>query len=228
MHQILRYASPVVFVIVAACGGNTPPPTTTPVPTAEPVPEPVATATEVAEAGAPEAEAPKKPSMASGAVVPIYQGVTESQTIGSIGAVFRTDDGAELRLPGGWFDKPRNVIFTVDKKAKGTTGKLGNVYIIQVQMPDTQYRMGEENPSQTIESQSDPFIVKLPLPKGTDKASLAIETITADPKTKKNKSTWAFVAQNKTETADTGDKAVYEITTLPDGHVHLSSQPASN
>lgn len=230
MSKILRYASPVVVMLFAACGGGTPQPTEPSTPKAPETssPEPVssAPAAEPVEAGAPEAEAPKKPAMASGAVVPIYQGVTEAQTIGTIGAVFRTDDGAELRIPSGWFNAPRNVMFAVSKKGRSTTGKLGNVYEIHVQMPDTQFRMGEENPSQIITSQSDPFIVKLPLPKGTESASLAVETIAQDPKTKRNKSTWTFGAQTKLETADTGNRAVFEVTTLPDGNLHLSSQPA--
>jgi hypothetical protein len=231
MSKILRYASPVVFMLVAACGGGTPQPTEPSVPktpaTSAPEPASSAPAAEPVEAGAPEAAAPKKPGMASGQVVPIYQGATEAQTIGTIGAVFRTDDGAELRIPGGWFNAPRNVLFAGAKKGKSTTGKLGNVYEIHVQMPDTTFRMGEENPSQIITSQSDPFIIKLPLPKGTESASLAVETISQDPKTKRNKSTWTFGSQTKLETADTGNRAVFELTTLPDGNLHLSSQPAS-
>jgi len=231
MSKVLRYASPVVFLVIAACGGGPTPEAQVPAPkaTQSAAPEPVKTATptETPDAAAPEAAAPAKPKPAAGAVVPIYSGVTEPQTVGSIGAVFRLDDGAELRIPSGWFNATRNIIFMVDKKSKGTTGKIGVVYEIHVQMPDTQFRMGEESPSQPVTTQSDPFVVKLPLPKGTESAGVAIETITADAKTKRNKSAWAVVAQTKVETADSGNKAVFEINTLPDGRIHLTTQAAS-
>lgn len=230
MSKVLRYASPVLFLVVAACGGGPTPPADTPAPKATattPPPEPTASAkaTDTPDAAAP--EPPAKPKPAAGGVVPIYSGATEPQTIGTIGAVFRIDDGAELRIPTGWFNASRNILMAVDKKGKGTTGKLGAVYEIHVQMPDTQFRMGEESPSDSITSQADPFVIKLPLPKGTESASIAIESIALDAKTKRNKSTWTVMAQTKVETADTGNKAVFELRTLPDGHVHLTTQAPS-
>lgn len=232
MNRLLA-ACPMVLFLVAACGGTPAPQPTTatpePKPTAsakeEPKPEPVASASASASA-APETPPVKKPT-GSGRPQAIYNDVTEPQTVGLDGAVFRTTDGAELRIQGGAFNQPRNVLFMLDKKAKGTTGVIGKVYVIHVQLPDTQYRMGEESPSLAVTTNSDPFVVKLPLPQGKDSAGLAIETVAADPKTKRNKSTWQVVAQNKLETADTGNRAVFEVNVLPDGHVHLTtSAPA--
>ncbi len=233
MNRLLA-ASPLVLFLVAACGGSpTPPPTTTPEPAPtvkeEPKPEPSASATPAASASAPAPEpaaTAKKPT-GSGRPQAIYNDVSEPQTVGFDGAVFRTADGAELRIPGGALSEPRNVIFSLDKKAKGTTGALGKVYQIHVQTPDTQYRMGEESPSVTVNTAGDPFVIKLPLPQGRDSAGLAIETVAVDPKTKRNKSTWTVVGQNKLETADTGNRGVFEVQVLPDGHVHLTSQAPS-
>ena len=141
MNRLLA-ASPLVLFLVAACGGSpTPPPTTTPEPAPtvkeEPKPEPSASATPAASASAPAPEpaaTAKKPT-GSGRPQAIYNDVSEPQTVGFDGAVFRTSDGAELRIPGGALSEPRNVIFSLDKKAKGTTGVLGKVYQIHVQTP---------------------------------------------------------------------------------------------
>lgn len=234
MNRLLA-ACPMVLFLVVACGGTPAAPTTPtpePKPTAsakeEPKPEPVAAASASAAASAATPETPpvKKPG-GSGRPQAIYNDVTEPQTVGLDGAVFRTTDGGELRIPGGALEAPRNVLFMTDKKAKGTTGAVGKIYVIHVQLPDTQYRMGEESPSVTVPTGGDPFIVKLPLPQGKDSASLAVETIAPDPKTKRNKSTWQVFPQTKTETADTGNKAVYELKVLPDGHVHLTTQAPS-
>jgi hypothetical protein len=227
MSKILRSASPIVFLIVAACGGNPPPSPAQPsVPkTAEPVDvAPPAAPSVDADAGTADAAASPPKKGGSGRPQAIYNGVSEPQTVGLDGAVFRTDDGAELRLGGGWYNAPRNIIFLIDKKGKGTTGALGALYMIHVQMPDTQFRMGEETPSQSVQTQADPFVIKLPLPKGTESANLAIETIAVDAKTKKNKSSWAVVGMTKMESSDAGNKAVFEVNTLPDGRVHLTSQ----
>lgn len=229
MNRLLA-ASPLVLFLIAACGGTTPPTTTTPEPkpsaTAkeEPKPEPIASASASAAASAAAPETPPVKKGGSGRPQAIYNDVTEPQTVGLDGAVFRTPDGAELRIPGGALDGARNILFTVDKKGKGTTGALGKLFMIKIQMPDTQFRMGEETASAPVTSNGDPFTIKLPLPQGKDAAALAIETVAPDPKTKKNKSTWQVVAQTKVETADTGNKAVYEVKVLPDGHVHLTSQ----
>jgi len=233
MNRLLA-ASPMVLFLFVACGGTTPPATTTPEPLPatsakeEPKPEPVASASAsaAASAAAPETPPVKKPG-GSGRPQAIYNDVTEPQTVGLDGAVFRTPDGGELRIPGGSLDSARNILFTVDKKGKGTTGAVGKIFILKIQMPDTQFRMGEESPSQPVTSGGDPFVIKLPLPQGKDSASLAVETVAPDPKTKKNKSTWTVIAQTKTETADTGSKAVYEVRVLPDGHVHLTTQAPS-
>lgn len=231
MSRVLRCTIPVGFVFLfGACSGN-PPTTATPdkVPSTKPdtsaepaTPEPAASGG--TDAGQPEAATgPKVLKGASGRVVPTYTGTNQPTTVGTDGAVFRTDDGAELRIPTGWFREPRNVLFVIDRKGRATTGKIGNLYEIHVQRPDIQYTIGAESPSETIQSMSDPFVLKLPLPGGTNSANLAVETLIADPKSKKPKSTWAVAGMSKLETADSGNKAVFEITLLPDGHVHLTT-----
>jgi hypothetical protein len=229
MNKSLCCASVVGFFLLAACGSK--PPTqanaanefqsseTPPASTGESAtPESKGSS---ADAGT---EAPKPKSSGSGRPVPIYSGVSQPQTVGLDGAVFRTDDDkAELRIPGGWYREARNVILLVDKRPGGAPGRIGGAYVVHIQRPETEFRVGEESPSETVETQSDPFVLKLPLPAGVQSANLAIETITPDPKTKRNKSTWSIVAMTKPESMENGTRAVFEIRMLPDGRVHLTT-----
>ncbi len=233
MNKFLFAVAPVMFLVWAACSGNPPKPATTAAdktatPTDTSTPAPSNTAAGEADAAAPATSATAKPkSTGSGRPVAIYVDATQPTTVGLDGAVFRTSDGGELRIPNGWYRESRNILFMVDKGQKGTTGRIGKSYEIHVQRPEVEFRIGEETPSETIPTQSDPFVVKLPLPAGVNSGNLAIETVTADPKTKRNKSTWAVVAQTKMETSDSGNRAVFEIQVLPDGRIHLTTNPAS-
>jgi hypothetical protein len=234
MSRNFAYASSVVLVLCACAGGSKPP--TSP----ETDPEPKASATASASTPVPDdktdtADAGKKPdkpktiSAASGAIMVTYNDVAQPQTVGSDGAVFHAGSGGELRIPVGALRETRNLLFTLDSKGKPTAGKLGAVFAVLVQMPDTQFKMGEVISSRPAQSSSDPFVIKLPLPAGANSANLAVETVAVNPKTSQPKSTWSVIAMSKLETSDTGNRAVFELPILPDGHVHLtSSAPSGN
>jgi hypothetical protein len=80
--------------------------------------------------------------------------------------------------------------------------------------------------SHPVASSSDPFIIKLPLPKGVDKANLAIESVENDAKGRL-KSSWRVIPMTKLETSDDGNRAVFEVRELPDAHVYLTNQDPS-
>lgn len=224
----LIWACPVlIFGLVVACGGTTPPPEepkpepTVAPPPPPPEPEPVA---EEPDAGEPEepppAEEPKQPRRP----LAIYNDPSGPVTVGLDGAVIRVGS-AELRVPGGSLNVARNVWFKVESRYKGDKGKVGDVYLIEVRTPDRKYQMGEARASRAQPTSGDNFVLKLPLPKGSDSANLAIETIELDAKNKP-KASWVVIAQTKLETADTGNRAVFEMGQLPDAHVHLTTASA--
>jgi hypothetical protein len=227
MKRVGLLAVPGFCVLCAACSGGTPPPASTPpAPVASQAPPPVAQV-EPADAGPADVEAPKaKPAPAGGRPMAVLEGVTQPTTIASGGAIMRLDTGAELRVPVDSLLEPRNILMIVDKKARASAGKIGDVFDITVQTPGLQYRIGEEATSAPIKTQGGPFVIKLPLPAGTKSASMAIETVTVDPKKTGKaalKSSWHVVSMTKIEEADQGNKAVFEMDELPDGHVHLTS-----
>jgi hypothetical protein len=158
----------------------------------------------------------------AGSPAPTFEDSASPVTVGVLGAIFRVS-GAELRIPAQSLASPRNVLFVVDKKSKGSAGKLGQVFQILLQTPEREFVLGQDQPSAAEPTSSSPFIVKLPLPNGTESANLAVETISVDEKTKKMKSAWAVVPMTKKETADTGNRAVFELNACPDGRVHLTS-----
>lgn len=231
MKKLLGYFAPAIVMMVMACGGGTPQP-------AEPVPEPKpaettpppaktaepAPATD-ADAGAPDAEEAKKPR-GGGAPLTTYMDQMQPTTIAWGGGVFRISaTGAEFRIPNGAVSEQRNIIFWVNKKNKGYKGKLGEVYELRAQVPEREYMVGAESPSQPLPTAGDPFVLKLPLPAGKDSANLAVERIEEDARTKRNKSTWMVVPMTKLETADPANRAVFELNTIPDANVHLTTEP---
>jgi len=222
----LIWACPVlVFVLAAACGGTTPPPEQPkPEPTVAPPPPPPEPEPEAKEAPKP-AEPEEPPEEAAGPKRPmaIYNDPSGAVTVGLDGAVIRIGGGAELRIPGGTMSAARNVVFSVDKRFRGDQGKIGDAYLIEVQVPDQQYQVGEARVSRPFPSSGDVFVVKLPLPSGKDSANLAVETVEVDGKNR-GKSTWTIMPQSKLESADTGNKAVFEMRMLPDAHVHLTTK----
>lgn len=207
-----------------ACGGSTPPPQEPIVqpqpPVAEPAPEPEPT--DKAEPDkAPEEEA--KPERKERRPLATYNDPVEPVTVGFDGAVIRLDGGAEIRIPSGSLASPRNILFTVNKKHKGDQGRLGEVYALQAQVPNQQVQVSNVRASQPLSSNGDPFILKLPIPGQGESANLAVESVEVDDKGR-GKSTWTIVARTKLETSDSGNKAVFEISQLPDAHVHLTTR----
>jgi len=232
MKKLLGYMAPAMVVAMAACGGGTPkaadpaPESTTAKP-AETTPPPAKTEDPKpadADAGAPDADAPKKPT-GGGAPLTVYSDQTQPTTIAWGGGVFRlTATGAEFRIPSGAISEARNIIFWVNKKAKAYKGKIGEVYELRAQVPDRQYVVGQDSPSQPQPTNADAFVLKLPLPAGKDAANLAVERVEADAGTKRAKSTWTVVPMTRLETADPTNRAVFELNTIPDANVHLTTE----
>jgi hypothetical protein len=222
MKSAIAYASPIILFVLVACGGSTPPPAEqpkAPAPVVAP-PEPEPVAEEKAEPKEEPKEEPKRPA----GPMATYNNPAEAVTIGLDGAVIRLG-AAELRIPSGAFSAPHNVLFTLDARYRGTKGKVGDVYRIEVQVPNQSYRMGDARPSQPLPTRGDSFVIKLPLPAGKDSANLAVENTAVDDKGRAT-STWTIRAMTKVETSDDGGKAIIETSELPDGHIHLTTEAA--
>ena len=218
----LIWACPVLVLSLVACGGSTPPPEEPKPqpPVAAPAPEPEPTAEAKPETPPPEED---KPEPKDRRPLAVYNDPTEPVTVGFDGAVIRLEGGAELRIPSGSLGTPRNIFFTVNKKHKGGQGKLGDVYALQAQIPNQQVQVSDARASRPMPSSGDAFVVKLPIPGNSESANLAVESVELDDKGR-GKSTWTVIARTKVETADAGNKAVFELTQLPDAHVHLTTR----
>lgn len=233
MKKLLGYVAPAIVTMVFACGGGTPKPAE-PEPVATAAPKPVETTpppakteepkpADTADAGADDAEAAKP--RGGGAPLTVYSDQVQPTTVAWGGGVFRLSaTGAELRIPNGAIKEARNIIFWVNKKNKGYKGRLGEVYELRAQVPERQYMVGQESPSQPLPTAGEPFVLKLPLPAGKDSANLALERIEEDARTKRTKSTWTVVPMTKLETADPTNRAVFELNTIPDANVHLTTE----
>lgn len=221
----LNWLCAVAMLTLGACGGSTPPPEEPAAPPPPPVvnePKPSLPPEAANEEKVDEkAEAQDKEEPRSTRPKATFFDPAEPVTIGFDGAVFRLEGGAELRIPAGALANPRNVLFAVNKKARGTTGKIGDVYVIQLTVPNTQIDLAQARPSSPIDSNSDPFVIKLPIPSNGSSGNLAVETVSVEKG--KAKSQWSVIAQTKLETADEGNKAVFEVQQLPDGTVHLTT-----
>jgi hypothetical protein len=234
MKKLLGYGAPALgMMVVFACGGGTPKPAEPePAPTAAPKPAETAPPpassqeepkTEPQDAGTPDAEA-KKPR-GSGAPLTVYTDQTQPTTIAWGGGIFRISaTGAELRIPSGAINEARNIIFWVNKKNRGYKGRIGEVYELRAQVPEREYVVGQESPSQPLPTAGDPFVLKLPLPAGKDSANLAVERVEQDARTHRTKSAWTVVPMTKMETADPANRAVFELNTIPDANVHLTTE----
>jgi hypothetical protein len=219
----------VLVLVGAACGGGTPPaqtPDEAPPKPAAALPAAAESAAPAASAAAPKAEAPKK-AEAPGKPLATYEHQTQPVTIGRDGAIIRADNGGELRIPSDSIIEPRNILLIVDRKGKSSAGRIGEVYNLPVVLPNAQYKVGEELPSEPYETANGtPFVLNLPLPAGAMSASLAIEKVSLDAK-KKMTSTWTIVAMKSVESGDKASRAVFEITALPGAHVHLTTAAPS-
>ena len=238
MKKLLGYAAPAIVTMAMACGAGTPKPTepeaeptatTKPVETPPPAKsaDPVALAADAgAEGDAAVVDAAIKPR--TGGVMATYVDQLQPTTTGYSGAVFRiTASGAELRVPNGSLSDQRNIIFWINKKGHSTKGKVGEIYELRAQVPEKEYYGGQDNPSQPLPTAGDPFVVKLPLPAGQNTANLAVERVQEDARTKRAKSVWVIVPMLRMETADPANRAVFELNTIPDGNIHLTTEAAA-
>ena len=216
---------------LVACGGGTPKPAAPP-PAPKTPPPPVASvaepepAPEPPDAGAkeqPQEETP--PPKPHHGPTAMFNDSTQPQTVGYDGAEFTLSAGAILDIPADSLRNARNILFTVDKKARFRKfkGKLGPLFMLSVQVPGKKFVMGASRESNPVASYGDPFVLKLTLPKGTDKANLAIESLKPGAKGH-TKSSWRVIPMTKLETSDDGNRAVFHIRELPDAHVYLTTQ----
>ncbi|HEY3233322.1 MAG TPA: hypothetical protein VGJ84_01310 [Polyangiaceae bacterium] len=229
--KLLKARNVLVLVCAStACGGAQPPP---PAPTKETDKEsPAASSAPAAEpekpsaAGAEKEKSKEKEKPKVGRPIPSFNDASLPTTVGTDGALFHYADGVELRIPPGAFTGGLNVLLSVDSKSKGAgKGKIGEVYLIQLSEPDAR-QSTEAKPSNPRASAGDPFVLKLPLTGKTQSANLTIEATVMDPKKNKLTSHWEVTAMTKFESGQPG-RAVFELMTLPDGHVHLTSQAPS-
>jgi hypothetical protein len=227
MKKVIVFTCPFLLMALLACGAGTPPPAEAHDPAAMTPPEseapPAADAQQ--DAAAPNVEEPKEASKPAGTMA-VYDTPTAPVTVGLDGAVIRIGNGPELRIPSGSMRSACNVLFVVDKKNRGHRGKLGDVYTIEVQVPEQQNPAGEARPSRPEPTGADSFVLKLPLPAGKESASLAVESVEVDAKGR-GRSKWTVVAMSKVEPADDGKCAVFEMANLTDAHVHLTTERAA-
>lgn len=226
MHRTLTLVLSVGLASsVAGCAGATPAPAPeAPAPEPASLPEPAGD--ELHDAGQLDAEAalPKEPP-APRRPLAIYENAAQLTTTGGDGAVFRLPGGVELRIPTNALKTPYNILLQPDKKAKGQKGKLGEVYLLELQVPNKEYFPGDVEASLECASfTGEPFIIKLPLPAGTTSASLAVESVSVDEKTKKPQYSWTVVPMTRSESYEAGYRAVFEFQSLPDGRLHLTSE----
>jgi hypothetical protein len=175
----------------------------------------------------PTAAEPEKPKIGARPVA-VYQNPTSPVTIGADGAVLRFSNGVELRIPAGALSDARNVLVAEDRNARAAKGRLGAVYNIDISVPSQETAAGAQSASEPYASRGEPFVLQLPLPAGADAANLAWETLLKEPKAKTVTSAWSVTAMTRRETAEHGARAVFELETLPDGHVVLTTESESS
>ena len=213
---------PIFALILAACGSEpaastAPQPSATPA--AEPAPTPVAEPTPTAQptAGATAAAAAKPaPAQSSGRPSVLKSDPHEiTDTFGSTpGSKLELGDKeiATLRLPEGGLHTATVLTFKIDAKAKSIGGQVGKVYRISAVVPPS-------STPEPIESGGPPFVLELPAGAKKD-ANLAVGV-----EDEKGRVKWTIVAPKRID--DSRNVAVFELTTLPTGWVHVTTKPAS-
>jgi hypothetical protein len=138
-----------------------------------------------------------------------------SDTFGSTpGAKLELGDNekATLRLPEGGLHTATVITFKIDGKGKSNGGQIGKVYQINAVVPPS-------STAEQIESNGPPFVLELPA--GTNKnANLAIGV-----EDDKGKVKWTIVAAKRTD--DSRHVAVFELSTLPSGWLHVTTKAAT-
>jgi hypothetical protein len=215
---------------LVACGGNepaavTPAATDTPPPKSdakseaksEAKPDTTAAADPAPSASAKASAAPAadKPQ-SSGRPAVLKSDPTEiSDTFGSSPASkleLGDKDIATLRLPEGGLRTGTVVTFRIAKSGKSHGGQLGKIYEIKSVIPPS-------NDGQQIESGGPPFVIELPAG-GKKDANLAVG-VEGD----KGKLKWTVVAPKRID--DSRNVAIFELTTLPSGYLHVTTKAPS-
>ncbi len=118
---------------------------------------------------------------------------------------------ATLRLPEGGLHTATVITFKIDGKARSSGGQVGKIYHISSVVPPSQ------TPEQ-IESGGPPFVLELPgLPKKEVNLAIGVED-------DKGKVKWTVIAPKSID--ESRNMAVFELTTLPSGWVHVTTKPA--
>jgi hypothetical protein len=219
-RQVL--ALPIFALILAACGSEptaaTPPqPSETPSATPPPAPEPPPTTpTATASASASAAPEPPPKPQSSGRPSVLKSDSSEiSDTFGSTpGSKLELGDNekATLRLPEGALHTATVITFKIDGRGKSTGGQIGKIYQISAVVPPS-------STAEPIESSGPPFVLELPT--GANKnANLAIGV-----EDDKGKVKWTIVAAKRAD--DSRHVAVFELSTLPSGWLHVTTKAAT-
>ena len=214
---------PIFALILAACGSEpaaSAPPQPPETPKAEPAPTPVAEPTPAAEPTAEPTASAKtaakpSPPQSSGRPSVLKSDPSEiSDTFGSTpGSKLELGDRdiATLRLPEGGLRAATVITFKIDGKAKSSGGQVGKIYHISSVVPPAQ------TPEQ-IESGGPPFVLELPAP-AKKEVNLAVGV-----EDDKGRVKWTIIAPKRVD--DSRNVAVFELTTLPSGWVHVTTKPA--
>jgi hypothetical protein len=217
MRTLPRY--PYAFaLLLAACGEPTPvaPPQPTQVPTAAPAPPPpppppAVTATATASA-APEAPPPKQRSGRPAVMKSDSKEITD--TFGTTpGAKLELGDKeiATLRIPEGSLRQATNITFKIDARGKAHGALSGKIYKLESLFPP-----GHDIEA-SVPADGDPFVLELPA--GTKKnANLAVGVADAKGRVK-----WTVVAPKRID--DARNMAIFELTALPSGWLHVTTKP---
>jgi hypothetical protein len=211
-------------LLLAACGNSEPTASTPPQPSetpsatpATPPPaEPEAAPTASASASAKAAAKPPK-SGGGGRPAVLKSDANEiSDTFGSSPAskleLGAGNDIATLRLPEEGLHTATIVTFKIERSGKSGGAQIGKIYSIKSVLPPA------ATPEQ-IESNGPPFILEMPAGNKKD-VNLAIG-IEDD----KGKLKWTIVAPKSVD--DSRHVAVFELSTLPSGFLHLTSKAPS-
>jgi hypothetical protein len=211
-----------------ACGSAPPPPakadegvplaanTAAPLPDKPKAETPApATSASAAASAAPEK---KKPPAATGAPMAVTEDdVAVTTTYGARGGKIRVAGGIELTVPVDAVDVGTNFLLALNtgKEALKVTpykGQIGDLFRMGVNRPDTA-------PS-AITSMNGPFVLRVPMPKGTATANLVI-AVPAGGKTGK----YSVLAPKRIEEGDR-PFAVFELSKIvPEAMIHLTSSP---
>jgi hypothetical protein len=217
-------ATAAAGLFIYACGGPTPPAAPSgamsAAPSAPAPPAPPADSAPPTASAAPSADVPaKKPPRRSGPPMVVAEDDKENTSLfGISGGVIRIAQKAELVVPREALAESLMFTFGLNTgknqlKVTPYKGFIGDLYRVGVRK--------EEAPTQPfpVSSSAGPFLVKLPVPKGTKVANLAIIALVEGKGAK-----YSVVASKAIEEGASGPVAVIELPSLVgDGLVHLTS-----